>query len=221
MTSTRVSVQARAPGGSRTRIPSRPLSSAGRVPGGSRRAQGVRIVGDEDDRRVAVHEPAVVDQPEARRGRARAEHLCGRREQGARLRVAVARLVYGIAVDPDRDVVQEKAAVDLGDVDAALDALRERIERPDRVAAVDARVQREVVSRTGGDADERESWATAAAATTASEPSPPATPSASAPPASASSSNAARGRSGLTSITSRPRSARLLDQSRAGSLAAA
>jgi len=34
ITSTRVSVQARAPGGSRTRIPRRPLSSAGRVPGG-------------------------------------------------------------------------------------------------------------------------------------------------------------------------------------------
>ena len=47
-------------------------------------------------------------------------------------------------------------------------------ERPDRVAAVDARVQREVVSTcSAGTQTNGRSLATAAAATTASEPSPP------------------------------------------------
>ena len=73
----------------------------------------------------------------------------------ARLGVTVGRLPNRVAVDPERDVVEEEAAVHLGDVDPALDAVGEGVERADEIAAVDADVEREVVARAGGDADER------------------------------------------------------------------
>ena len=81
---------------------------------------------------------------------------CRRRlRERARLGVAVGRLPNGIAVDPERDVVEEEAAVHLGDVDPALDAVGEGVERADEIAAVDADVEREVVAGAGGNADER------------------------------------------------------------------
>ena len=80
--------------------------------------------------------------------------LRGRLEQRAGLRVAVGRLPNGLAVDPERDVVEEEAAVHLRHVDPALDAVGERVERPDQIAAIDAEVEREVAG-AGGDADER------------------------------------------------------------------
>ena len=92
------------------------------------------------------------------------------------------RLLNRVAVDPERHVVEEHAAVHLRHVDAALDAVGERVERADQIAPIDAQVEREVVAGAGRNAHERQPVRGAAAATTASDPSPPAMPSASAPP---------------------------------------
>ena len=77
---------------------------------------------------------AVVHELQAGCGGARSEHLRGRLQQRARLGVAVGRLPNGVAVDPERDVVEEEAAVHLGHVDPALDAVGEGVERADQVA---------------------------------------------------------------------------------------
>ena len=79
-----------------------------------------------------------------------------RLQQRARLGVAVGRLPNRVAVDPERDVVEEEAAVHLRHVDAALDAVGEGVERADEIVAVDADVEREMVAGAGGNADERE-----------------------------------------------------------------
>ena len=142
-------------GGSSTRTPSCPLSSVGRVPGCTRRIEGVGVVRHEHDRGVAMRAAPVVHELQVDCGGARSEHLRGRLQQRARLGVAVGRLPNGVAVDPERDVVEEEAAVHLGHVDPALDAVGERVERADQIAAVDADVEREVVAGAGGNADER------------------------------------------------------------------
>ena len=98
---------------------------------------------------------AVVHELQAGCWRARSEHLRGRLRERARLGVAVGRLPNRVAVDPERDVVEEEAAVHLGHVDPALDAVGEGVERADQIAAVDADVEREVVAGAGGNADER------------------------------------------------------------------
>src|SRR5438093_6559795 len=56
-------------------------------------------------------------------------------------------------VGTERDVVQERAAVDATDVDAPLDP-REGAQGPDRVAPVEPRIAREVVVGAERDADE-------------------------------------------------------------------
>ena len=70
----------------------------------------------------------------------------------AQLRVAVALALDRVGVEAERDVVDEHAPVDLGQVDAALAAVDERVERADDVVAVDAEVEREVVARARRDA---------------------------------------------------------------------
>jgi hypothetical protein len=96
--------------------------------------------------------------PDVQLGRdaARPEHTACGREERARLRFAVAGLVHRVGVDAERHVVQKQPPVDLPDVDPPLDAVREGVERPDQVAPVDPEVEREVVSRTGRNADERD-----------------------------------------------------------------
>jgi hypothetical protein len=63
--------------------------------------------------------------------------------------------VHELGVEPQRDVVEEQAAAHLADVDLPLTA-GERLERGDRIVAVESEVAGEVVSRSEGDADERE-----------------------------------------------------------------
>ena len=87
--------------------------------------------------------------------RARSEDFRCRLQQRLRLGVAVRRLSNRVAVDPERDVVEEQAAVHLRHVDPAFDAVGERVERPDQIMPIDAEVEREVVARAGGNADER------------------------------------------------------------------
>ena len=98
---------------------------------------------------------AVVHELQVDRRGTRPEHVRGRLQQRARLGVAVGRLPNRVAVDPERDVVEEEPAVHLRHVDPALDAVGERVERADQIVAIEAEVEREVVAGAGGNADER------------------------------------------------------------------
>ena len=116
--------------------------------------QGVGVVGDEHHRRVTVLAAQVVHQVQLRRRPAWTEHrLCGL-EQGTHLLVAVTGLPHRVAIDPERDVVEEHAAVHLGHVDPALDPVGERVERADQIVPIHPQVEREVVACAGGDAHE-------------------------------------------------------------------
>ena len=55
--------------------------------------------------------------------------------------------LHRLRVEPQRDVVDEHAPVDLGEIHAALAAVDERVERADDIVAVDSEIQREMVSR--------------------------------------------------------------------------
>ena len=133
------------------------LSAVERRPraGCMRGFERVGVVRHEHDRGVEMWAALVVHELQVDRGGARPEHVRGRLQQRSRLGVAVGRLPNGVAVDPERDVVEEEAAVHLGHVDPALDPVGERVERADQIAAIDAEVEREVVAGAGGDADER------------------------------------------------------------------
>ena len=81
-----------------------------------------------------------------------AEHRRHGLEQGPHLRAPVARPLDGARVEAERDVVDEYAAVHLGEVDPPLAAVDERVEGADDVVAVDAEVEGEVVARARRDA---------------------------------------------------------------------
>ena len=105
---------------------------------------------------MRVSAPNVVDELQLWDRRARTEHLsCGLREC-SQLRVPVCRLVDGVAVDPERHVVEKDEAVHLRDVDRSLDAVSERLERAYQVVSVDTEVEREMVAGTRRNAHERE-----------------------------------------------------------------
>ena len=86
----------------------------------------------------------------------RAEHVGRGVEHRSQLRVAVALALDRLGVEPERHVVDEHAAVDLGQVDPALPAGDESVEGADDVVAVDPQVEREVVAGAGRDAGERQ-----------------------------------------------------------------
>src|SRR5581483_6944176 len=88
------------------------------------------------------------------RGRTWPEDVRGRLQERARLGVTVGRLPNGVAVDAERDVVEEEAAVHIRHVDAALDRVGERLERGDEVVSIEAEIEREVVPGPGRHADE-------------------------------------------------------------------
>ena len=68
------------------------------------------------------------------------------------LGVPVSGALHRVGVQPERDVVHEHPAVDLGQVDTAFTALDEGVERADDVVAVDPEVEREMVARSRRDA---------------------------------------------------------------------
>ena len=71
---------------------------------------------------------------------------------GAELGVAVFVGLHDRGVHAERHVVHEDAAVDPAEIDPALVAVGERVERADDVVAVDAEIEGEVIPGTGGDA---------------------------------------------------------------------
>ena len=81
-----------------------------------------------------------------------AKHVGQRVEDRLQLRLAIALALDSLRVEAERDVVDENASVDLCEVDPALAAVDERVERADDVVAIDAEVEGEVVSRPGRDA---------------------------------------------------------------------
>src|SRR4029078_7446262 len=87
-----------------------------------------------EERRAHTVDPEVVDDAQAPGLAPGPEHLLGGLQQRAQLGVAVAGGSHVFAVDPEGDVVEKDAAVDLADVDAALDPGRERAEGAGRVA---------------------------------------------------------------------------------------
>ena len=123
---------------------------------GDRAIDGVGVVGDHHDRGLSMLGAAVIDDGKPRCGCARSQCLLRGAQQRLQPRVAVAVLPYGLGVEAEDDVVDEDRSVDLADVDAALEALREGLERPDDVAALHAEIAREVVSGARGNARERQ-----------------------------------------------------------------
>ena len=119
------------------------------------RLERVGVVRHEHDGGVAVCAAAVVHELEVNCRGTRPEHVRGGLQQRARLGVAVRRLADRVAVEAERHVVEEHAAIHLRHVDPALDAVGERVERADQIVAVNAKVEREVVAGAGGNADER------------------------------------------------------------------
>ncbi len=105
--------------------------------------------------------------PASRRGRAPeaqvervsagAEHRRHRLGDRSELGVAVPLALDGFGVDTERCVVDEHAAVDLGEVHHPLAPIGERVERSHDVVAVDAEIEREMVTRPGGHAHVRKS----------------------------------------------------------------
>ena len=114
-----------------------------------------------------------------------AEHCRHRVGECPKLRVAVDAL-YRLGVHAERDVVHEHATVDLGKIHHPLATLGERVERSHHVVAINAEIEREMVTGPAGTHTYGSRRSAAIAATIACVPSPPATPSASAPFAIAS-----------------------------------
>ena len=118
----------------------------------------VGVVGHQDHRRRLVR-GAVLTAPgelARRAARLRTEHVGRGVEDRAQLRVPVSLALHRLGVEPERRVVDEHPPVDLGQIDAALPTVDERIEGADDIVAVDPQVEREVVAGTGRDAGERQ-----------------------------------------------------------------
>jgi hypothetical protein len=126
-----------------------PISLANR-----KELERVRVVRDEHDARA--------DRLAVDRDAERLPVLHEDRERAqARERVAAAPMalppVHEPRVNPEGDVVQKEPSVRTADVNHALLAVHECVERADRVVAVETEVAREVVARSERDAHERQS----------------------------------------------------------------
>lgn len=100
--------------------------------------------------------PCIVDEAQRRRLPTGAKHRFCRLHEGAQLGVAIGRLADRFTVDPERDIVQEHAAVHFSQVDPALYCIAERVERARHVMPVHPEVERKVVACPRRDADERQ-----------------------------------------------------------------
>ena len=133
--------------------PERPCVDPGARAGADRAAEPVAVVGDQkgalpDALPLALWPGPGQVQPLA----VRAEGVGHRVQDRPDLRVAVLVALHRLGVEPQRDVVDEDSAVDLGQVHAALAALGKRVERADDVVAVDPEIESEVVAGAGGNA---------------------------------------------------------------------
>ena len=99
--------------------------------------------------------PLVADGERGRR-RVRSERLARGGQQRRQSCVAVPLAPDRVAVEPEDHVLDERAPVDLADVDRALQAVGERFQRAHHVVAQHAHVACEVVARARGHAAERQ-----------------------------------------------------------------
>ena len=118
--------------------------------------QRIGVVRNEHHGRLSVLAPGIVGQKQGRRPRTRAKYPLRGLQEGAHLRITVGRLLDRIAVDAERDIVEEQPAVYLCHVDPALDPIAERVQRAWQVMAVHPYVEREMIARPGRNAHERE-----------------------------------------------------------------
>ncbi len=118
-------------------------------------AEPVAVVRD-DDRRAAFVLVAVRALPSHVRPRATSEDALHGPQQRPNLGVSVTRLLYCLAVDSKRHVVDKGAAVDLAEIDMSLTPIDESIEGADHVVRVHAEIASEMVASAGRDASEGE-----------------------------------------------------------------
>ena len=100
--------------------------------------------------------PRIIDDAQFGRLSAWTKHLQRGLQHGSDLRTSVFGPLNRLPVDPQRDVVEERAPVHRSHVDSALDPVHERIQCTYQVVSIDPDVCREVIPRAGGNADERE-----------------------------------------------------------------
>ena len=125
--------------------------------GGERATEPVRIVGDEHDRAGPVLATIGTGEAQVKRIPAGAEHRRHRLGDRSELRVAVPLALDRFGIGTERHVVDEHAAVDLGQVHHPLAPVRERVERSHDVVAIDTEIEREMVTRPCRHAHVRES----------------------------------------------------------------
>ena len=113
----------------------------------------IRVVGDEDQRRVAAAAPIGRGEFEVHLLGVGSEQIRQHASPGLELGVAVGVGLDHRRIHAERGVVDEHAVVDAREVDAPLDAVGECVERAHDVVAIEAQVKREVVSRARRDAD--------------------------------------------------------------------
>jgi hypothetical protein len=129
-----------------------PLAGAG----SRQRREPVGIVGDEQQVGLRRHLPGRPPIPQVDRFRVRADDIGQHGQGGAQLGLAVLLRLHHLRVRAHRRVVDEHAAVDLGQVHAAIHAGGERLQRAHEVVAVEPEVQGEMVAGARGDDDERD-----------------------------------------------------------------
>jgi hypothetical protein len=117
--------------------------------------QRVSVIRNEHHGRLAMHAPGIVCEHQVRSLGARPHGLLSGLQKRAHFGIAVIRLLDRVAVDAERDVVEEQAPINLGHVDPALDPVAERVERARDVIPVHSRVEGEVIARPGRDTDKR------------------------------------------------------------------
>ncbi len=105
---------------------------------------------------MGVSGAEIVHQVQLGHRSARTENRVSGLEQRASLRIAVPGALDGLAVDAQRDQVQEGPAVHLPEVDPALDSVAEGTQPAGRIAGIQTEVSSEVVARSRGYADERQ-----------------------------------------------------------------
>src|SRR4029453_1585970 len=94
--------------------------------GDERAMEQVGVVRDEHNREITVLAPHIVDQSQRRHLAAWAEHLIGGLQECADLGVAIGLALHGVAVESERDIVEEHSAIYVRHVDPPLDPVGER-----------------------------------------------------------------------------------------------
>ena len=127
-------------------MPRTPASRRGRVPDASTRPSRYGSLETSTTAPVSCSTPSAPVQRRSSAWSTWAEHCRHGVGDRPELRVAVSIALHRFGVDTERHVVHEHPAIDLGQVHEPLAPLRERVERADDIVAIDAEVQREMIT---------------------------------------------------------------------------